>query len=98
MEKQLRFVSKEDAHKLIDKIPGKGVLIMTYDSSVGISDKGKYIKKKKSKRYVDASKTLVLVDSRPVMMLNLHDRLIQDLAAGYNREGIIRSIMLVELE
>lgn len=27
MEKQLRFVSKEEAHKLIDEMPGDGILV-----------------------------------------------------------------------
>lgn len=97
MEKQLRFVSKEEAHKLIDEMPGSGVLIMTYDNSIGISDHGKYIKKKRGKGYIDKSKTVVLVENRPIMMLNLHDKFIKDFS-GYNGENIVRSIMLAKLE
>lgn len=97
MGKQLRFVSKEEAHKLIDEMPGDNVLIMSYNSDFGISDNGKYVKKKKSKRYVDKSKTVVLVDSRPILFLNLHDQFIKDFS-GYNRENIVRSIMLAKLE
>lgn len=97
MEQQLRFVSKEEAHRLIDDIPGEGVLILTYDNVIGISDQGRYVKKKRSKKYVDKSATLVLVDSRPILTLNLHDKIINDLS-GYNRENIVRSIMLAKLE
>lgn len=97
MEKQLRFVSKEEAHRLIDKMPGNNVLIITYDNSMGISDDGKFIKKKKSKRYIDKSKTMVLVENSPLMMLNLHDRFIKDFSE-YNRENIVRSIMLAKME
>lgn len=49
MEKQLRFVSKEETHKLIEELPGDSVLIMTYNSDFGISDSGKCIKKKRVK-------------------------------------------------
>lgn len=97
MEKQLRFVSKEEAHKLIDEMPGDGILVMTYDSFIGISDKGKYVKKKKSKRYIDKSKTLVLIDNSPILALNLHDKIIKDLTR-YNRENVVKSIMLAKLE
>lgn len=97
MEKQLRFVSKEEAHKLIDEVPGNGVLVLTYDNMVGISDKGRYIKKRKSKRLVDKSVTLVLTDSRPVVTLNLHDKIIRDFS-GYDRENIVKTIMLTQLE
>lgn len=97
MEKQLRFVSKEETHKLIEELPGDSVLIMTYNSDFGISDSGKCIKKKKSKRYVDKSKTVVLVDSKPIMVLNLHDQFIKDFSE-YHRENIVRSIMLAKLE
>lgn len=97
MEKQLRFVSKEEAHLLIDSIPGDCVLIMRYNNIIGISDQGRYIKKKRCKKYVDKSETLVLVDSRPILTLNLYDKIIKDFS-GYNRENIIRSIMLAKLE
>lgn len=97
MEKQLRFVSKEEAHKLINEMPGDGVLIITYDKSIGISNCGKHINKRRSNKYVNKSKTLVLVDSRPILMLNLHDKFIKDFS-GYNRENIVKSIMLAKLE
>lgn len=97
MEKQLRLMSKEDAHKLIDESPGNSVLILTYDNIVGISDQGKHVKKKRSKKYVDKSETLVLVDTRPILTINLHDKIIKDLSC-YNREHIVRSIMLAKLE
>lgn len=97
MEKQLRFVSKEEAHKLIDESPGDSVLILTYNNIFGMSDQGKRIKKKKSRRYVDKSETLVLIDSRPVLTINLHDKIIRNFDE-YSRENIVRSIMLAKLE
>lgn len=97
MEGRFKFVTKEEAHKLIDESPGNSVLILTYDSIIGVSGQGKCIKKKRSKRYVDKSKTLVLIDTRPILTINLHDKIIKDLS-GYNKENIVRSIMLAKLE
>ena len=48
MKTQLSFVSKEEAHKLIDESPGNNVLILTYNVETGMSDTGRHIKKKKS--------------------------------------------------
>lgn len=95
METQLRFVSKEEAHKLIDEMPGKKVLVLTYEESVGISDYGEYIKKSKGKRLVDNANVLVLKSSAPILTLNLHDKFFNDLV-NYNREPIVRSILLTQ--
>ena len=97
MEGWLRLVSKEEAHKLIDESPSNNVLILTYDKNIGMSDQGRHVKKKRSKKYVDKSETLVLVDTRPILTINLHDKIIRDLS-GYNKENIVRSIMLAKLE
>lgn len=97
MERQLRFVSKEEAHKLIDESTGNNVLILTYNHVIGISDQGKRVKKKRSKKYVDKSETLVLIDTRSIVTINLHDKIIKDLSS-YNREHIVKSIMLARLE
>lgn len=97
MEKQLRFVSKEEAHKLIDESPGNSVLILTYDSVIGMSDQGRHIKKRRGKKYVDKSETLVLIDTRPTLTINLHDNIIKDFSS-YSREHIAKSIMLARLE
>lgn len=97
MEVQLKFVSKEEAHRLIDEAPGNGIMILTYNNEVGISDNGKYIKKGRGKRLVDKATVLVLAETSPAMMLNLHDRFFNDFSC-YEREDIIRSIMLPKLE
>lgn len=97
MENQLRFVSKEEAHKLIDEAPGNRIMVLSYDNVIGISDNGKYIKKKKSKRFVDKSETLVLADTTPIMVLNLHDKFINDFS-DYNKEKLSKSILLAKLE
>ncbi len=93
MEKQLRFISKEEAHKLIDESPGDSILILTYNSKVGMSDSGKYIKKRRSKKLVDNASVLVLSRNKPIATLNLHKHFFDDFT-NYNRENIVKSIML----
>lgn len=97
METQLKFISKEEAHKLIDEAPGNGVMVLTYNRRIGISDTGKYIKKKKGRRLVDKASVLVLAENKPIMTLNLHNKYFGDFSS-YNREEIDRSIMLARLE
>lgn len=97
METQLKFVSKEEAHRLIDEAPGNGIVIITYNAKAGISGTGKYIKKKKGKRMVDKASVLVLAQNNPVAMLNLHKTYFENFAE-YERENKIRSILLPKLE
>lgn len=97
MGTQLRFVTKEEAHRLIDETPGTGVMILTYDNSVGISDSGKFIRKKRGKKMVDKASVLVLAESNPVITLNLHGKYFSDFSR-YDKENIDKSILLAKLE
>lgn len=97
METQLRFVSKEEAHKMIDESPGEGVFIITYNGIIGLSDSGRYIRKKKGKKLVDKSPTIVLQKSNLVAKLNLHKNYFTEFD-NYNREDTIKSILLTQLE
>lgn len=92
METQLKIVTKEEAHKLIEEAPGDSVLVLTYNKKIGMSDTGKYIKKKKGRMLVDRSSVLVLAESKPIMTLNLHDKYFSGFSC-YNREEIDRTIM-----
>lgn len=93
MKTQLSFVSKEEAHKLIDESPGDTVLILTYNDRVGISDSGRYVKKRRSKKMIDNASVLVLTKNSPIVTLNLHKRFFTDFQ-NYDRENIVKSIML----
>lgn len=94
---QLKFVTKEEAHKLIDEVPGNEVLIIKYKGILGISDSGKFTKKKKSKRYIDRSSIVVLAQNNPVITLNLHKNYFNDFT-DYKQENIVRTILLPKLE
>ena len=93
---QLSFISKEDAHKIIDSMPGNGIFVLTYNEKSGMSDNGKYIKKKNGNKMVDKAKVVVLSESQ-ITTLNLHDVFFNSFEE-YKREGIVKTIMIPKLE
>ena len=93
---QLSFISKEDAHKIIDSMPGNGIFVLTYNEKSGMSDNGKYIKKKSGNKMVDKAKVVVLSESK-ITTLNLHDVFFNSFEE-YKREGIVKTIMIPKLE
>lgn len=94
---QFKIVSKEEAHRLIDNAPGNEVMMIQYNCILGISNCGKRIKKKKSKKYVDKSSMVVLSQNNPVTMLNLHNRFLNGFSRS-KKENIVKSILLPQLE
>lgn len=96
METRLSFMTKEEAHQLIDSMPGDGVFILTYSEKIGKSDNGEYIKKKKGNKLVDKAKSVVLSQSK-ITTLNLHDIFFNDFGE-YKREGTVKMIIIPQLE
>lgn len=96
METQLKLVTKEEAHELINSIEGDRIFILTYDEKAGVSDNGRSIRKKCGKKLVDKANGLVLCKSK-VSTLNLHENILRDVE-NYKREGIVRTIMIPQLE
>lgn len=47
MEMQLRYMTKEDLHKMIDETQEEDFMVLTYRKDIGISDNGKMLKRKK---------------------------------------------------
>lgn len=97
MVMQLKIVTKEEAHKLIDESVGDYVMLMTYSNTLGISDTGKRIRKRKGKKLVDNSSTVILKDNSPIVTIDLHDKLFNDLSE-YKVSNIdnIKSILLAK--
>ena len=96
MGTQLSFITKEDAHKYIDALPGDGVFVLTYSEKTGKSDTGKFIKKKKGNKLVDKAKVVVLSENK-ITTLNLHDVFFNSFD-DYKRKGTIKTIMIPKLE
>ena len=94
MEVQLRRVTREDVHKMIDEIPEEELMVLTFKKDIGISDNGKMVKKKKTKLLVDKATIIVLTESKPIRKVDLEG----NFSRFSNRENIIKSILLPQLE
>lgn len=89
METQLRYVTKTEAHKMIDDHPGSRIMVIAFDKVLGLSDKGLFIKKGKGKRMVNKASLLVLSSSSdPIVKLDIHNKF------DYTTERIVKSILL----
>lgn len=91
METQLRYVSKEEIHKMIDEIPEEELIILTYRKDTGISDNGKRMKKKKTKILVDKATILILTESKPIRRVDLEGNFNR---FSVDRHNIMKSILL----
>ncbi len=56
MEMQLKRVTKEELHRMIDEVPEDELMVLTYKKNIGISDNGKLLKKKKTKKDMEETK------------------------------------------
>ena len=93
---QLRYMSKEELHKMIDEIPYDELMVLTYKKDKGISDNGKIMKKKKTKGYVDKATIIVMAESFPVTKVDLEGNF--GLFKNINRENIVKTILFPQLE
>lgn len=96
METQLRHVTKEELHKMIDEIPEDELMVLTYKKDKGISDNGKMLKKKRTKMLVDKATILILTETNPIRKVDLEGNF--SCFKSLNRENIIKSILLPQLE
>lgn len=96
METQLRIVTKEEAHRFIDAVPGNTVMMLTYNVMHGISDHGRHIRKKKGRRLANKASTIILCKNDPVITLNLHDSYITEIPYS-NRDSMVKSIILSKI-
>lgn len=95
MEKQPKRVTKEELHKIIEELPYEEFFIIDYEKETGISNTGKFIKKKKTKQYVDKAKAIMMIDSKPVRRVNLEGNFTR--FPNINREHIIKSILIPQI-
>ena len=96
MEAQLKRVSKEELHKMIDEIPEEELMVLTYRKDIGISDSGKKMKKKKTKILVDKATILILTESKPIRRVDLEGNFGK--FSMLSRENIIKTILLPQRE
>ena len=96
METQLRYMSKEELHKMIDEIPEEELMVLTLRKDSGISDNGKMVKKKKTKMFIDRSTLIVLTESNPIRKVDLEGAFYK--IPCIKNKNIIKSILLPKLE
>ena len=95
METQLKYVTKEELHKMIDEMPEEKLMVLTYKKDAGISDNGKMLKKKKTKKLVDKATLLILTESNPIRKVDLEGNFgLFDI----NRENMVKTILFPQLE
>ena len=95
MNTQLKYVTKEELHKMIDEMPGDELMVLTYKKDTGISDNGKMIKKKKTKVFVDRATIIIMTESKPIRKVDLEGNFC---IFPYMKNKIIKSILLPQLE
>ena len=96
MEMQLKHVTKEELHKMIDEIPEEELMVLTLRKDSGISDNGKMVKKKKTKMFIDRSTLIVLTESNPIRKVDLEGAFYK--IPCIKNTNIIKSILLPKLE
>ena len=96
MEMQLKHVTKEELHKMIDEIPEEKLMVLTYRKDTGISDNGEMLKKKKTKGYVDKATIIVMSESKPITKVDLEGNF--GAFKYLNRNNIVKTILFPQLE
>ena len=92
---RLKYLSKEELHKMIDEIPEEKLMVLTYKKDIGISDNGKMLKKKKTKKLVDKATLLIMTESNPIRKVDLEGNFgLFDI----NRENMVKTILFPQLE
>ena len=95
MDTQIRYMTKEELHKMIDETPGDKLMVLTYKKDSGISDNGRMIKKKKTKVYVDQANIIVMSESKPIRKVDLEGNFFKFPCVS---SDIIKTILLPQLE
>ena len=96
MEMQVKRVTKEELHRMIDEVPEDELIVLTYRKDTGISDNGKMLKKKKTKGYVDKATIIVMAESKPITKVDLEGNF--GAFKYLNRNNIVKTILFPQLE
>ena len=91
METQLKYVTKEEIHKMIDEVPEDKLMVLTYRKDTGISDNGKMLKKKKTKTLVNRATILILSEQNPIKKVDLEGDF--GIFRNINKGNVIKTIL-----
>ena len=95
METQLKYVTKEEIHKMIDEVPEDKLMVLTYRKDTGISDNGKMLKKKKTKTLVNRAAILILSEQNPIKKVDLEGDF--GIFRNINKGNVIKTILLISI-
>ena len=91
METQLKRVTKEELHRMIDEVPEDELMVLTYRKDTGISDNGKMLKKKKTKTLVNRATIFILSEQNPIKKVDLEGDF--GIFRNINRGNVIKTIL-----
>ena len=94
MEKP-RYMSKEELHQMIDELPYEEVMVITYREDTGISDNGKFLEKKKTKKLANKANVIIITESKPTRKVDLKGNFG---LSPINKAKITKSILIPQLE
>ena len=97
MEMQLKKVTKEEAHKMVDEVEGDTIFVLSYNKDKGISNNGKHISKKKGKNVINKSDEIELFETELTKTLSLY-KTSNGWFDIFNRDNIVKMILLPKLE
>ena len=96
MEMRLKYVTKEQAHKMIDEVEGDTIFVLSYNKDKGISNNGKHISKKKGKNVISKSDEIELFETELTKILSLYKS--KRWRNIFSKDNIIKTILLPKLE
>ena len=91
MEMQLKRVTKEELHKMIDEVQEEELMVLTFRKDTGISDNGKMLKKKKTKTLIDRATILVLSEQARIKKVDLQGDF--GIFRNINKGNVIKTIL-----
>lgn len=94
MKSQLRQMTKEELHKIIDDTHGDKVMVLTLRKDSGISKKGKMLKKRRLKNFINKAKNIILFEAKPIRRIDLEG----NFSRFSKRKIIIKTILLPQIE
>ena len=97
MEMRLKYVTKEQAHKMIDEVEGDTIFVLSYNKDKGISNNEKHISKKIGKNVINKSDEIELFETELTKTLSLY-KTSNGWFDIFNRDNIVKMILLPKLE
>lgn len=90
---QLRQMTKKEVYNIIDDIPCDKVMVLTLKKNIGVSDRGKMLKKRSIKALIDKANIILLSEAKQIRRINLEGNF-----SIFSRQNILKTILIPHLE